>query len=231
MFVQSLLCRNHCYICGAELYEDRAVCEKCKTDLLNEASGSGICSRCGFPSLEEDECPFCPILPGCLESLRVLFRFAGVHRELLHRYKSGSMKNLRFFYADAVHKQLQRMAVTSSDLIVPVPPRKGKIRKTGWDQVRLISRLLSRRYGYQCSDLLKRTDRIEQKTLNRENRASHLESSLCFRRHIQERLETPSRIILLDDVFTTGATLRACGELLGQWNSVRIEALVLCGVI
>ncbi len=191
------------------------------------------CLRCGYPDFsEEGVCPFCQRIDPFFQRFFSLFIFEGIHKELLHLYKSGEMKNLRYLYADAIDQYLRkRQAGNEKPVLVPVPPRKGKVRKEGWDQVDLLCQTLRKSYGYTYVKALKRSDRIQQKTLGRKERVLHLESSIGTRKKMISRLSDTARVILLDDVFTTGATLKSCGSALKKESGVFVEGLVLCAVL
>jgi predicted amidophosphoribosyltransferase len=129
----------------------------------------------------------------------------------------------------------------ASFIWVPVPPRPGKIRRTGWDQaVSLAGRLdlLYRRNrsrlplrmppaseaSYPCLPVcrcLKRLPSKTQKELNREERKRNLKGRIIRIK------EVPRRVLLFDDVITTGSTLDACAEILKEGGAERVYAVSL----
>ena len=60
----------------------------------------------------------------------------------------------------------------NSDKVVPVPPRPGKIRSRGWDQIEELSEILKVKFGYKVLKLLERTEKNQQKKLDRKKRLS-----------------------------------------------------------
>jgi predicted amidophosphoribosyltransferase len=105
--------------------------------------------------------------------------------------------------------------------LVPVPPRPGKIRKTGWDQVAYLASRVSRIYRLPVYHCLKRLPSGTQKELNREDRKTNLRGKiLCTRK-------PPSRALLFDDVITTGSTLDACAAALKADGAAEVYTLCL----
>lgn len=232
MILSTILCRNYCYFCGRQLQGDRGICESCAGIICTISESLISCPRCSFPCYpDEGSCAFCSVLPENLESLLSLSYFKGVSKELLYLYKSGKMKDLRYFYADWLHRRFQESDSYKNALIIPVPPRKGKIRKTGWDQVLLISRTLHRRYGYQVLNALKRNDSVQQKSLNLEERQHHLSNSITLREGRLFKPPPERPLVILDDVFTSGATLSACAGVLKSQYSNPLKGAVLCSVL
>jgi predicted amidophosphoribosyltransferase len=109
-----------------------------------------------------------------------------------------------------------------------VPPRPGKIRRTGWDQVERLAALLEEARpsgtpagGIPLSRCLKRLASQSQKELNREQRKKNLRGRiLCTKK-------PPRSVLLFDDLITTGSTLEACAAALKEGGTERVYGLTL----
>jgi predicted amidophosphoribosyltransferase len=141
------------------------------------------------------------------------------------------LKNLRFYYAKRIHEVLLGLKDCQNTFIVPVPPRKGKLRRQGWDQISLLARTLNISYGYKITPVLTRLDSVQQKYLSLDERRHHLVHSMKTVKKAARRLEGAGRLILLDDVLTSGATLSACVSLLKDCSPAPVMGMVLCAVL
>ncbi len=119
-------------------------------------------------------------------------------------------------------------------IIVPVPPRKGKIRKNGWDQINDLCLFLEKLYGYKVLKLLDRHSLKQQKKLNREERLETIKSaySLVPQKKLSKELKKtggnlPAEVCLLDDVCTTGATIEACAKILKEVGIEKVNVITL----
>lgn len=141
-------------------------------------------------------------------------------KDLIISYKVGGMRPLAEFFAAMVHEHLRERH--PGTVVVPVPFRRGKVRKTGWDQVEELARLLQRR-GVPVLRCLGRSEGVSQKTLDYSARMTNLSGKIKLRGHPR----IPERIVLLDDVLTTGATLSECSRVLKEGGAERVDAVVL----
>jgi predicted amidophosphoribosyltransferase len=116
-----------------------------------------------------------------------------------------------------------------SEAWVPVPPRRGKIRRTGWDQVEAIARKLEQNHAGRHNEAgtlpvrrcLERLPSRSQKELNRGERGKNLIGKIrCVR-------PAPTSALVFDDVITTGATLNACAGALKKAGTLRVYAIAL----
>ena len=119
--------------------------------------------------------------------------------------------------------ELKRL-MTPPSVIVPVPARRSSIRKRGWDQMELICTHLHLKHGLPTALLLKRSGSASQKQLTYKQRMRNLSGHIQIRRN-HEKL--PEEVLLIDDVYTTGATLNECARVLKEQTSVRISAITI----
>ncbi len=104
---------------------------------------------------------------------------------------------------------------------MPVPPRPGR---RGLDPVERIARILERRWGITVCRCLSRTGGTEQKSLDFAGRSRNLKGRITVR---PARGGVPPLAVLLDDVFTTGATADACARALLEAGSVEVRVVTL----
>lgn len=180
------------------------------------------CLGCGVePSL---------ICAGCLESLapeilvpsslkvRSATLYEGLAKSLIWRLKSDGVQ--------AAAKVMARQMITLLNdedhnyLIVPVPTATSRVRQRGYDQAKLLARALSRQTGLAYSDCLARHGQAHQVGSSRSKRLSQLSSAFRVKKAIGGE-----RILLIDDVTTTGATLETAAAFLKMAGARRVEAI------
>lgn len=211
-----------CVLCGAAPLgrgSSGPLCAACLQGLL--PWNGARCVACGLPLIsEEKECMRCRDAEWSFDSAYPLFAYSGAPRELISAYKKRGRKSLAAPLARIVAEEISRR--WPGRTVVPVPPRPGKTRTRGWDQVEEIARILERG-GFRVARPLGRAAGAEQKRLGRIGRASNARASYFLR----PGAASPEEVLLFDDVITTGATVDACARALkgGGARSVAVLAL------
>jgi ComF family protein len=219
-----------CALCGTALLDREeawyGLCQDCRKSVIGEAgepSSLECCSVCGRPLISEiNTCLPCRDEgERSCDKIAVVFPYTGQYRKLLGAYKFGKNPALGHLLEEKIREGVQRLtAQTRPAVLCPVPPRPGKIRKTGWDQVEYLAKLLERdkQPVLRC---LKRLPSQSQKTLDREHRLTNLKG-----RFIAVK-EVPKEVILFDDVITTGATIEACAAALKAAGAEKVYGVCL----
>ena len=215
-----------CAVCGAELYEDAYFCARCRAQLPYNTGC--VCSKCGRAVAEEAPvCLECKAHMPSYDRARSAFCYEGALVPLIKKFKTGG-RHLAAALADAMLPVLQR-EFADADLLVGVPMTRRARRRRGYDQSRLLAEALSARSGIplEASLLVKTRETAAQKKLSRRERAENLKGS--FRVH--ERVKCRGkRILVIDDVLTTGATASAVAETLLRAGAARVCVLTAASV-
>jgi ComF family protein len=210
---------GRCLLCGEWLYFEGGspVCTGC-LEGLTVVSGPR-CRVCGMPLVSEKEtCLRCRDAEFAFDACLPLFAFEGKIRDLIHLYKFSGRTRLSGVFADILAREAsERM---SPAVLVPVPPRPGR---KGHDHIGAIARQLRSRHGIEVCMSLERGKGPAQKSLDFEERRMNLVGA--FR--IRPGARVPRNALLLDDVFTTGATLDACAQALRDGGAERVSAVTI----
>jgi ComF family protein len=183
---------------------------------LLELVAPARCAGCGAGSRE----PFCESC-GAIERapaeeldgypLLTLGRYASPLREAISRFKFGGHPELATAFAALLDAELARLGVEARDVFVPVPLHVKRLAERGYNQSALLARALAKRHHARFAPrLLERTRETEQQArLSRESRSENVAHAFRVRGASRE-VAMSGRVILVDDVVTTGATLSAC---------------------
>jgi len=191
---------------------------------LREITLTGAqCVFCGREVPEgKEECPACEEEARKLENHgegkdKVLFAYyyGGVIRKLIHSLKYGDMPRLAPMMAGMMAKYLTDSGINlSADYITFVPIHKNRRRQRGFDQSELLALHLSILMGIPSAGLVKRTrDTQPQYDLSAAKRRKNVAGAFAFTGEYDVK---GKKIILVDDIYTTGATIAECaGQLAG----------------
>lgn len=222
-----LVVPERCAVCG-EILRIRVasypICSDCLSR-LKEPEGRR-CRTCSKPLISErDVCMECRGADYRFETNHSVFLYDDAMKECLSAYKGRGLLALKRFFAERLAAAYRRRF--EGKLIVPVPFRPESLRKRGFDQIGLICDELSRNDRIISRRLLTRkgTSR-EQKSLDRAARKENLRNRIHPARDAGPE-SIPEEVVLLDDVFTTGATVDECARVLKIMGVKRVFVLTL----
>lgn len=199
--------------------------------------GIVLCLRCEtrFPISEHTDAsrdPVCEIFWGRipLKAGTALFRFekGSSYQSMVHDLKYRGHWRTGLYLGRLLGQKLQKGVCSACDLAVPVPLHPRRLRQRGYNQSEFIARGISEVLGIPVHNKLIRRIKYQssQTSLNRMERFRNMDSvfSLCS--------STPDlhnkKILLVDDIVTTGATLEACSRLFLDGFNCSIHMAVLC---
>jgi len=177
-----------------------------------------LCPRCGQPSLEAVACRICAAWPPGLDRARSAVWLEGTARRTAHQLKYGGWTRLAQPMAMAM-RDLEPL--TGRVCLIPIPLGARRLAERGYNQSeRLAAALAQRVDGVVRADLLRRTrDTRTQTALTPEAREANVAGAF------EAIGRPPACVVLVDDVFTTGATLSAAATALRAAGAERLEAV------
>ena len=218
-----ILFSEKCCMCGDSLIEPNVypLCTSCRL-AFKPRSGS-LCDVCSMELLSEQHtCLRCRDRSFAFTSNYSLFLYDQSTRDVLSQYKGRNTISLAVFFCEHMAPVIAREHAGKT--VVPVPFRRRRKKQRGWDQVEEICRQLKRRYAIEYLPILYRNGSSPQKNLGYQARLSNLDGRIGVRR---KALPLPQRVVLLDDVFTTGATADTCASVLKAGGTEEVSVLTI----
>ena len=213
-------------------------------------AGDGVCATC-WARLSFIAPPFCPRLgipfvydpgPGMLsmeaiadppayERARAAVRYDDVARTLVHALKYQDRTDL----APAMGRWMTRAGhelLAEADLLVPVPLHWKRGWSRRYNQSGALARVIERRTGVKTSsEALRRVRPTQQQIgLSRKERASNVQGAFKVAADRQSLIHG-RRVVLIDDVLTSGATVDACARALLRAKAASVDVLVFARVV
>jgi len=229
--VLNLLLPNHCHFCGVSLSSGVCICETCSKSL--EIIKDVVCTRCGSPlapgtEQERNGCRQCAELTFLFGRNVSLGIFDGYLRRLIHLYKFEGRRSLHRFFAASLLAH-RRAYIDGVDLIVPVPLSRIRFAERGFNQSSLLARSVARNvHAGLIGNVLSRMGNAapQSSVSSQQERVTNLTDRFSVRSRFTGSLEG-KRILLIDDVLTTGVTASACSRALLEAGALSVDVLTL----
>ncbi|MDD4025695.1 MAG: ComF family protein [Kiritimatiellae bacterium] len=207
----------------------RHLCWECRRRI--ELYEEGVCERCGLHAeggvAHGFVCGACRAAPPSFDRARSAGRFAGVLREQIHLFKYGHALWLTRDLADLLEGCLRaHFAFDEVDAVAPVPLYPARRRERSYNQAAVLARELAGRIGRRCETaaLIRIRHTATQTALDAPRRRANMRGA--FEAARPERVRH-RRILLVDDVMTTGATLNECARVLKKAGAYTVWAVTL----
>ena len=190
-----------------------------------------FCSICGIPfiskEVESHPCGACVTHRKYFTMARSLGTYEGSLQEAIHHWKYEGKTNLTPFFSEWMAEGLKRYWKPDSfDFLIPVPLHTQRLRGRGFNQALLLVKELSRRSGipYRKTILQKKKPTVPQVNLSGAEREKGLRGAF----HVVGMEELEGKwVLLVDDVYTTGATVNECSKVLLRGGAKRVDVLTL----
>lgn len=222
-----------CPVCGdIVIPKDEKICIPCRKKLhyIKEPR----CKKCSKPIEQEDK-------EYCSDCERKNFQFVrgfsvwvydDVMKHSISEYKYHSKKEYAKFYTqEMISCYGNTIEKLSPDAIVPIPIHRSKYVERGFNQAELLARGIGKELKIPVlSELLIRNKKtLPQKQLSDKERLRNLREAFGFNGKVANQIQKEiHRVLLVDDIFTTGSTIEACTNILMKNGIKEIYFITLC---
>ena len=199
-----------CGICGKLCNE--FLCKKCYIMLKRQA-------RCMVDNYVNHDKNF--------DEHLYIFKYEGIIRKIILRYKFQDKSYLYKTFVDFLLKDENLFEILKKyDTIIPVPISRKRQKQRGYNQSELLAREIEEHTNLKCENLclFKTKDIVEQSKLNREERIQNIQGAYELK---NPQLLVHKKIILLDDIYTTGSTVDECCRILRKAKPRKLGVLTI----
>ncbi len=218
-----------CFGCDKDI-DQGLVCSNCFTKLTTTALG--VCPICGLPKDNNNECLH-PLLqsgnvPNVLARIRALGTYTTPYKGLIHNFKYNSKTKLAKILAMGLSNLITSDPILSrADYLAPIPLHPARLRERGFNQSLLLAEQTSANSGFKLLDCLRRIENTKSQTqFNYKTRITNIRGAFEIKLKYQPAIKN-KRVILIDDVITTGATLSEAAKTLITNGAVEVYGAVV----
>lgn len=216
-----------CFHCWRKLEKETGfLCEDCWQKIIfNRDACCPYCGRALGASIAPHACSSCVELQPLFHQGISLFAFTQVGRSFIHTLKYHHGTYLAKDLQRLLEHEKERLIGLKNAVFVPVPLHFLRQWKRGYNQSEVIARALAAHCEGTCKQLLKRkTNTRSQTSLTRAERKRNVEGA--FKLNVK-KIDSETLYVLVDDVFTTGATLNACAQVLHAAGAKDVRVFTL----
>ena len=211
--ILNLIYPQTCGICGK--IATNSLCKKCEIELKKQEESQII----GNNKEEIENKNF--------DELIYIFKYEGQIRKLILDYKFNEKSYIYLTFVNFLLKNKKIFEkIKNYDTIIPVPISKKRNKTRGYNQSLLIAKEIAQQTNLELVNncLIKTKNIIEQSKLNKEDRTKNIQGVYELK---NKKMIENKKILLIDDIYTTGSTVNECSKILRKGNPSKIGILVL----
>ena len=230
--LSNLLFPGCCPICNSEPYQDgfSYICKECE-DSLSWIGDNG-CKYCSIPmsgfSFNGLICSACRDNPPSFNGGKSLFLLDQNGKKIIHELKYLGVKDILKDIPNWMGRNPSFSEFLNDSIIIPVPLHRKRLSKRGFNQSFWIAQALKKELGQnvQIVEALERVKNTPTQTLfDLRQRKKNVKNAFRMKEHIS--ISKDSKLILIDDVYTTGATLDECAKELKRKGFQKVNVATL----
>ena len=220
-----------CPACGTVLIADgeQLFCPECLSTI--NFTTSPLCTSCGLPFTVTEGanhlCEDCILAPPPFSMARALGKYEGSLLDVIHLFKyHGNVSAGEALGRMMAKARYDSLAIGNYSLIIPVPLHLKKLRDRGFNQSLILASQISKMFSIPLDfTTLRRVIHTESQVgLSRQKRAANVRGA--FEITDQSRIKN-KKVLLIDDVYTTGSTAKECSKILAQNGAEEVAVLTL----
>jgi ComF family protein len=229
-----LLLPSHCVACDATVEAPGLLCPDCfrRTGFITEP----FCVRCGVPFANaglggaHHLCPGCRVAPPVFGRARAALRYDAEGRRLILPFKHADRTELSAVLAPHMARAGAAL-LREAELLVPVPLHRGRLFRRRYNQAALLAKAVGRIANVPCAvdALVRRRATASLGEKSAAERVAEVAGAFAVRASRASRL-AGKRVLLVDDVMTSGATANACASVLLAAGAAAVDVLVAARV-
>lgn len=226
--IVSLIYPPRCQVCGESLhlFNRKILCEICYNSIRSNTPP--FCRKCGKPVPYEDYiCEDCKTKTYYFDASHAVCIYEGVIRECIHNFKYNANLTLERLFKDLMIGFAEKyIDMHCFNWLVPVPLHRVKYRERTFNQSAILAVQLSKKFKTPMlkNNLLRTRSGKPQMMLPKDKRLEDIKNSFKIK---NPSLLKDKSVLLIDDVFTTGATVNECSKVLKEAGARLVEVLTL----
>ena len=192
--------------------------------ILKNETNKWICNKCYERVIKYKNGQILKVRNIDYDKFVYLFEYRHIIRKIIIAYKFHSLPYISNFFIDEILKNKNLCGFLKNyDIIVPVPMSRIKKNIRGYNQTELIAKNIASSLDIKMKKIIKKRENIEtQSKLLKTARRRNIRGAFYCTKRISEQ-----NVILFDDIFTTGATIKECAKILKMNGAKKILVLVL----
>lgn len=191
------------------------------------------CYRCGKP-VEMEEIEF------CLDCTKKKFHYIRgfplwiynkeLKQSIVHFKFKGKKEYNDFYVEEYLKEYTEQIQKLQADAFIPIPLHVAKLKKRGFNQAEIFADGIAKviQVPVLKNVLIRRKKTAPQKELDDRERVMNLQSAFAISENQMEKLAGVSKVILVDDIYTTGSTIEACTRVLMKAGIQEVYYITLC---
>ncbi len=232
-YLLRLFLSHRCFVCGTELsmHETGHCCETCAALLETSKNRETKCEKCGRPlnyMYNNPVCTSCQKFSYAFDGAASAFSYNGYGKDMVLRFKFGKQSFLAPIMAEYM---LPLLSGHTFDAIVYPPINRKRFYKRGFNQAELLGEQIAELTGMPLyRNALRKIRQTEiQSRLKGKDRFRNVSGAYMVNRKFQGKLEG-KKLLLVDDVLTTGATMSECAKMLKKCGAASVFVITFSAV-